>query len=132
MRLDEELPRWCLALDREAIGDDRSALLRAVLGDGGKVLMVENEGFGILHGRKIGPIIARSVDAAIAIVRRADSFGVNRIYVPRHAELPEGFLVGLKEIPPSWELRCCTRMIYGEPLKQNLELEYAGYSAATG
>jgi GNAT superfamily N-acetyltransferase len=132
VRLDEDLPEWCLALDREAVGDDRSALFDAVLADGGKVIMVEGEGFGILHGRKIGPVIAKSVDVAIAIVRRADSFGVNRIYVPRHAELPEGFLVGLKEIPPSWDLRCCTRMIYGEPVRQNLGLEYAGYSSATG
>lgn len=132
VRLDEEIPEWCLALDREAVGDDRSALFKAVLADGGKVIMVEGEGFGILHGRKIGPVIAKSVDVAIAIVRRADSFGVNRIYVPRHAELPEGFLVGLKEIPPSWDLRCCTRMVYGEPVRQNLGLEYAGYSSATG
>jgi hypothetical protein len=114
------------------VGDDRSALLRAVLADGGKVLMVEGQGFGILHGRKIGPIIASGIDAAIAMVRRADSFGVNRIYVPRHAELPEGFLVGLKEVPPRWELTCCTRMVYGEGLKQDLSLEFAGYSAATG
>ena len=119
-------------MDREAVGDDRSGLFKAVLADGGKVLMVEEEGFGIMHGRKVGPIIARSVDVAIAIVRRADSFGVNRVYVPRHAHLDEGFLAGLKEIPPEWELRCCTRMLRGEELKQNLELEYAGYSAATG
>jgi GNAT superfamily N-acetyltransferase len=132
VRLDEELPGWCLALDRRAVGDDRSALLRAVLGDGGKVLMVEGQGFGILHGRKIGPIIASGIDAAIAVVRRADSFGVNRIYVPRHAALPEGFLVGLKEVPPRWELTCCTRMVYGQGLKQDLSLEFAGYSAATG
>jgi GNAT superfamily N-acetyltransferase len=132
VRLDEELPEWCLALDREATGDDRRALLRAALADGAKVLMVDGQGFGIMHGRKVGPIIAGSLDAAIAIVRRADSFGVNRIYVPHHPELPEGFLAGLKEVPPRWELRCCTRMIYGEPLKQNLSLEYAGYSAATG
>ena len=132
VRLDAELPDWCLALDREAVGDDRSALLRAVLADGGKVVMVENEGFGILHGRKVGPIISKSLDAALAIVRRADSFGANRIYVPRHPELPGEFLAGLREIPPQWELKCCTRMIYGEPLIQNLGLEFAGYSAATG
>ena len=132
VRLDEEVPGWCLALDREAVGDDRSGLFRAVLADGGKVLMVEEEGFGIMHGRKIGPIIAKDVDVAIAIVRRADSFGVSRIYVPQHSHLNEGFLVGLKEIPPEWELRCCTRMIKGDPLKQNLKLEYAGYTAATG
>jgi GNAT superfamily N-acetyltransferase len=132
VRLDEELPEWCLELDREAAGDDRSSLLRAVLADGGKVLMVEGQGFGLLHGRKVGPVIARSLETAVAIVRRADSFGVNRVYVPRHSKLPGAFLDGLKEIPPRWELKCCTRMIYGEPLRQNLSLEYAGYSAATG
>jgi len=132
VRLDEEMPEWCLALDREAVGDDRRALFEAVLADGGKVIMVEGDGFGMLHGRKIGPVIARSVDAAIAIVRRADSFGANRIYVPHHGDLNEGFLVGLKEMPPRWELKCCTRMIKGEPVKQNLSLEFAGYSAATG
>jgi len=132
VRLDEEVPEWCLALDREAVGDDRSALFRAALADGAKVLMVEREGFGIMHGRKVGPVISRSVDAAVAIVRRADSFGASRIYVPHHEELDGDFLAGLKKIPPEWELTCCTRMIYGEPLKQNLGLEYAGYSAATG
>jgi GNAT superfamily N-acetyltransferase len=132
VRLDDELPEWCLAMDLEAVGEDRSALLRAVLADGGKVLMVEGVGFGILHGRKVGPVVAGSVEAAIAIVQRADSFGVNRIYVPRHPELSEEFLAGLKEIPPSWDLKCCTRMIKGEPVEQNLKLEFAGYSAATG
>jgi GNAT superfamily N-acetyltransferase len=132
VRLDEEVPEWCLAMDRAASGDDRSALFSAALADGAKVLMVEGQGFGIMHGRKIGPIIAKNIDVAIAIVRRADSFGVNRIYVPHHPELSEGFLVGLKRIPPEWELECCTRMIKGEPLKQNLKLEYAGYTAATG
>ncbi len=132
VRLDEEMPGWCRALDREAVGDDRGALFDAVLRDGGKVIMVEAEGFGLMHGRKIGPVVAKSVDVAIAIVRRADSFGANRIYVPHHGELPEGFLVGLKEMPPRWELKCCTRMICGEPVRQNHALEYAGYSAATG
>jgi len=132
VRLDDAVPDWCLALDREAVGDDRSALFGAVLADGGKVLMVEGEGFGIMHGRKVGPVISRSIDAAVAIVRRADSFGASRIYVPHHDELNQDFLVGLKRIPPEWDLTCCTRMICGEPLKQNLKLEYAGYSAATG
>jgi GNAT superfamily N-acetyltransferase len=132
VRLDEALAGWCLLLDREAIGDDRSVLLNAALADGAKVLMVEEEGFGVLHGRKVGPVIARNTDAAIAIVRRAGSFGANRIYVPHHPGFPSGFLVGLKEVPPRWELECCTRMIYGEPVKRNASLEYAGYSAATG
>ena len=131
-RLDEELPEWCLALDRRAVGDDRSALLKAVLADGAKVIMVEGEGFGILHGRKLGPVVAENTEAALAIVRRADSFGANRVYVSRHPGLPERFLAGLKEIPPEWELKCCVRMVYGEALKQDLRLEYAGYSAATG
>jgi hypothetical protein len=132
VRLDEVVPDWCLALDREAVGDDRQALFEAVLADGGKVIMVDGEGFGMLHGRKIGPIIARSVDVAIAIVRRADSFGANKVYVPHHSELSEGFLVGLKRMPRDWELECCTRMSWGEPLVQNHALEFAGYSAATG
>ncbi len=132
VRLNEELPEWCLALDREAAGDDRSALLGAVLADGGKVLVVEGEGFGILHGRKVGPVIAKSVDAAVAIVRRGGSLGANRVYVTRRSDLDERFVAGLKEMPPRSGLGCCTRMAWGKPLKRNPGLEFAAYSAATG
>jgi GNAT superfamily N-acetyltransferase len=132
VRIADRLPDWCRALDLRAFGDDRSALLEVALRHGGKVLLVKHRGFGILDGRKLGPVVAEDVDAAVDIVRYGAGLGANVIYVPHHKELPRRFLTSLSLPFDRGPVGCCTRMILGETVEQGLALAYADYSAATG
>jgi GNAT superfamily N-acetyltransferase len=126
------IPEWCLAMDRQAFGDSRRGLLRLALKDGGKVLLVESHGFGILSGRRLGPIVSDSLDAAVDIVRKGGSLGANVIYVPLHPQMPEEFLAILKERESDGEITCCTRMKWGKPLREDLAKVFASHTAATG
>ncbi len=128
----ETLPPWCLEMDREAFGDDRSLLLRRVVASGAKVLIAGVDGFGILWNRKVGPVVAQSVEAATAIVREAQALGAERLYVPLHQGLPNQFLGGLREIKPATSIRCCDRMAFGDPLPEKANLLFASFTAATG
>jgi GNAT superfamily N-acetyltransferase len=129
VKLAVELPDWCREMDRRAFGEDRSNLLNLVLGDGGKLLVAGREGFGLLHGRKLGPLVATGVDAARKILWRAGELGARVTYVPLHPAMPAAFVDELKA--PDAEA-CCMRMFFGEPIEDQPGLVYAAHSAATG
>ncbi|UCE37981.1 MAG: GNAT family N-acetyltransferase [Thermoplasmata archaeon] len=129
----DEIPEWCLKLDKEAFGDDRSQLLQLLLKNGGKVLSIENEGYGILWKNRIGPVIAENMECAIAIVRHASEMGAEKIYIPLHKELPNKFIIDFnKKRMGNTQIPCCTRMTYGEIIKENTKNVYASFIAATG
>ncbi|MGD8628582.1 MAG: GNAT family N-acetyltransferase [bacterium] len=129
VKLAESLPDWCLEMDRRAFGEDRSKLLNLVLRDGAKLLLAGREGFGLLHGRKLGPLVATGVEAALSILWRAGELGARVIYVPLHPGMPAGFVGKLQA---SESEGCCMRMIFGEPIDDEPGLVYAAHSAATG
>jgi GNAT superfamily N-acetyltransferase len=126
------LHKWCLEMDREAFGDDRSKLLRQVVTRGGKVLTAGKVGYGILWDEKIGPIIAEDLEAATAIVKQARVLGAKHVYVPLHPKLPRRFIAGLREIKPRTSIRCCDRMVFGDRLSERSDLVFASFTAATG
>ncbi|UCG69117.1 MAG: GNAT family N-acetyltransferase [Thermoplasmata archaeon] len=130
--VSNHIPKWCLKMDKEAFGDDRSRLLKLLLNNGGKIITVENEGDGILWKNRIGPIIAEDVDIAKNIVRYATGMGAERLYVPLHKDLPQDFLFDLKEVKRGTSLTCCTRMIFGDAVRENTKKIYASFIAATG
>jgi hypothetical protein len=130
--ISNTIPNWCLNLDRIAFGDDRSQLLKHLLNNGGQIITVENEGYGILWKNRIGPIIAEDVAIAKNIAKYASNIGAERIYVPLHKDLPYEFLTDLKEKKRNTSLNCCTRMIFGDAIKECSEKVYASYIAATG
>jgi GNAT superfamily N-acetyltransferase len=132
VRIAERMPEWCLSMDRRAFGDDRSPLISAALRRGAKLLLIESRGFGLLDGKKLGPVVAVDVNAAVEIVRGGSGLGANLIYVARHPELPTSFLTTLRLPEEHGPITCCTRMGRGEPVEQDLHLVYADYSAATG
>ena len=132
VRFADRMPDWCLAMDRRAFGDDRSPLILAALRHGAKLLLIENRAFGLLDGRKLGPVAAADPDAAMDIVRSGSGLGASVIYVPHHPGLPRHFLATLNLPDEEGPITCCTRMYRGEPVEQDLRLAYADYSAATG
>jgi GNAT superfamily N-acetyltransferase len=132
VRITDEIPAWCLSMDRRAFGDDRSAVIRAALGAGAKLLLIEKRAFGLLDGKKLGPIVAPEVRAALDIVRAGSGLGATVTYVPQHPELPPSFLAELSLPEDKGPITCCTRMCLGAPVKQDLSIVFADYSAATG
>lgn len=132
VKIADRMPDWCLSLDRRAFGDDRSPLIESALRHGAKLLLIASRGFGLLDGKKLGPVVATDADAAVEIVRTGSGLAANLIYVPRHPELPPQFLAGLRLPEDHGPITCCTRMTRGEPVEQELRLVYADYSAATG
>jgi GNAT superfamily N-acetyltransferase len=132
VEISDAMPGWCVKTDRDAFGDDRSRLLRLILGRGGKMIIIRHQGFGILWKDKIGPVIAESLEAAHAIVHRAAALGAKKIYVPARKDLPQAFLYGFKEIKPKTSILCCDRMALGESLDENIGKVFASFSAAAG
>jgi len=130
--LAADLPDWCTALDQRAFGADRSRLLGLILRDGGKLLLAGQDGFGVLHGRKLGPVVAKGVEAALSILWRAGDLGARVIYVPFHSGLPPSFIDELRDPEPEGQARCCVRMVFGEPVDDEHDLVFAAHSAATG
>jgi GNAT superfamily N-acetyltransferase len=127
-----DLPDWCLEMDRRAFGEDRSKLLNLILRDGGKLLLAGEDGFGVLYGRKLGPVVANGAEAAIRILWRAGDLGARVIYVPLHPGMPRAFIEELRDPEPGGQAGCCVRMTFGEPLDDEYDLIYAAHSAATG
>lgn len=132
IRILDNLPAWCAALDMRAFGDDRSPLILTALRHGGKVLAIEERAFGLLEGKKLGPMVAEDPEAAGDILKRASDLGADVVYVAEHPNLSREFLDGLKPPEQSGPITCCTRMTRGRPVEQELELVYGDYSAATG
>jgi N-acetylglutamate synthase-like GNAT family acetyltransferase len=130
--LSNNIPGWCLKLDKEAFGDDRSKLLKLLLSNGGKIIMVENKGYGILWKNRIGPVVANDVEIAKNIVRYASKNDAERIYVPLYRDMPGKFLSDLKEKKRDSLLTCCTRMIYGDVINEDTKKVYASFTAGTG
>ena len=119
-------------MDRDAFGDDRSALLKSVLKHGGKIIVARDQGYGLVYKDKVGPVVANDAQAATDIVKFAHGLGANKVYVPLHNELPQGFLGGLKKARPRTSIACCERMTSGAGLKEENRLVFASFSAATG
>lgn len=132
VNVSRALPQWCLDMDREAFGDDRGPLLRCLVESGAKVLTAGSKGYGILWKKKVGPIVAESVDAARAIARQAQMLGASHLYIPVHGELPPQFLAGLRQVKSTTSIRCCDRMVLGDPLPEKAGLVFASFTAATG
>lgn len=132
VKFADQMPDWCLSMDRRAFGDNRSPLIVAALRHGAKLLLIEKRGFGLLDGKKLGPVVAADPGTAMGIVRSGSALGAGLIYVPHHPGLPREFLAGLKLLDEDGPITCCTRMYLGEPVEQELDLTYADYSAATG
>jgi hypothetical protein len=128
----DDIPDWCLAMDRKAFGDDRSVLLRQILREGGQLIVEESRGFGIIWKQKVGPVIADSPVTAKNIVRYAQTLGAKRIYVPLHDQMPPDFVSDLEEAKPTTSIICCERMSLGPGINENRGLVFASFSAATG
>lgn len=125
----QDIPEWCLNLDKKAFGGDRSSLLRLLLALGGILVVKDNEGYGILHKNKVGPVIADNMEAAVAITNYAHILGARTMDVPLHGVSRE-FLSQLKGKEVDYATPS-THMVYGNT-PQDTKRIFAQVSSALG
>ena len=72
------------------------------------------------------------IDIAKNIVKYASNIGAEMIYISLHKDMTQEFLSDLQEKKRDSSLTCCTRMIFGDAIKENTKKVYASFIAATG
>jgi GNAT superfamily N-acetyltransferase len=129
VKILRDIPEWCLHLDNHSFGGDRTALLQYVLTMGGKMIVKDEEGYGILWKKRVGPIVAENVEAAVAIANYAYTRGAKTMDVPLHP-VPIQFISQLKGKPIDYATPA-VRMVYGDPVGDPKKV-FASFNSAMG
>jgi N-acetylglutamate synthase-like GNAT family acetyltransferase len=126
----EKLPKWLLNLDKKAIGFDRRIYLQMKINLGSKIIIVENEGYGLLTNDRLGPLVALNQDAALSITKKSMIFGANHIIIPTINSKSIDFLsyINSEKDDKIFNLK----MVYGKEISQNTNLLYAIGTYAKG
>jgi len=130
VEISDDLPPWTIKLDKKAYGYNRARYLKFLSERGGKVLIIENQAYGVILNNKIGPLIANNIDNAIDIIYEGIALNCNRIIIPLHEKLEKMIFqkLNLSEIQGTK----CMKMQYGSSISGNTELIFAINSFATG
>ena len=102
-------------LDSEVFGYDRWRAVEAWLRHGSKLVVAE-EGYALVKGSGIGPLIANSLDEAKSLLSKAIMLGGKSIIVPAGNKRALEFIQALNPVIK----HNCIRMNAGAPLKENL------------
>ncbi|MFX1366367.1 MAG: GNAT family N-acetyltransferase [Promethearchaeota archaeon] len=123
VRISDIIPEWLVSLDKQAVGFNRSKYLNLKVRLGAKVISIENEGYGLLVNRRLGPLIAKNLETAIEITKRGITLGANHVIISEHQNLPKKFFksVNLTKL----ENQINVRMICGKEIHEKLNLLYA-------
>jgi len=124
------IPDWVLALDKKAMGFDRSNYLNLRIKLNAKILTIENEGYGLLFNKRLGPLIATNLDVALQIINKSIVLGADHIIIAKHQYLPKRIFESINLI--ELENRASVKMIYGKEISENLDLLYAIGTYAKG
>lgn len=126
IELVSTFPDWVLQLDYETVGFDRSDYLKARTALGAKLLIVENEGYGlisnVLSTIRLGPLIATNIETATHIVRESLQLGAESMLLPIHT-LFQNKIISLMDLTEHGDPNL--KMTYGEPLSRKLDYLYA-------
>jgi len=130
VRILNIIPDWLLNLDKQTMGFNRNKYLNLKINFGAKVLTIENEGYGLLMNTRLGPLIAKNIEAAIKITKRSIALGADHIIIAKHENLPKKFFKAIKLT--KLENRSSIKMTYGKEISENLHLLYAIGTYAKG
>jgi len=123
-------PDWALFLDKKAMGFDRSKYLKVRSTLGAKIIVIENEGYGLYSNMRLGPLIATNLDTVLQIIKKSIALGANHLIIAEHQFLQKRIFKSIKlakqENEPS------LKMLYGKPISENLDLLYAIGTYAKG
>ena len=127
--ITEDIPEWCLSLDRRAFGGDRSLLLKTILDMGGKMIVQDTTGYGVLWKERVGPVVAENVVTAVTVCNYAYTMGARLIDVPLHP-VSEEFLSQLKGQGVKFATPA-TRMVLGDSVGDPANV-FGSFSSAMG
>ncbi len=130
IRMGDKLPKWAINLDIKAVGFDRSKYLNIVIKHGSTLLLIENEGYALISGARIGPLIAKNLETARILIRESVLYDADHIIIPKHSKLPIE-LFNVIELTVKAENKN-RMMIKGKKLQRNLEYFYALGTYAKG
>jgi N-acetylglutamate synthase-like GNAT family acetyltransferase len=126
----EKIPRWLSLLDKKAMGFDRKRYLQMRIDLGAKVLIIENEGYGLLANDRLGPLIATNKKVASKIIKKSIRLGANHLIItdPKYISLEYLNLIESQEQENSSSLK----MVYGKEILEHMNLLYAIGSYSKG
>ncbi len=130
VKIVKNLPEWAAKIDRTAIGFDRREFIKIKLSHGSKLITVDKEGYALISGLRLGPIIAKNLHGAVDLIKRGITLGANHIIVPKHSKFPYK-LIELIELTER-ESEANLKMIYGKNILQKLDYFYALGTYAKG
>ncbi|MCK4379623.1 MAG: GNAT family N-acetyltransferase [Candidatus Lokiarchaeota archaeon] len=124
------VPDSMLALDKKAMGFDRTNYLNMRIKLGAKILTIEDEGYGLLANKRLGPLVAINLKAALQIINKSITLGADHMIIAKHQYLPKRIfeMFNLTEL----ENRASVKMVYGKEIKKELDLLYAIGTFAKG
>ncbi|MFW9941901.1 MAG: GNAT family N-acetyltransferase [Candidatus Thorarchaeota archaeon] len=133
IKLLTEFPDWVLKLDYGTIGFDRSDYLKARITLGARVLVAENEGYGLISNtlstRRLGPLITTNMETAVHIVKKALQLGAESMIIPSHPLL-QNKIISLMDLTEHGDPNL--KMTYGTNLSNKLDYLYAIGSYSKG
>ncbi len=123
-------PNWAATIDKNTIGFDRSEFLQLKINHGSILITVDKEGFALITGSRLGPVISKNITTAVSLINEGIKLGANHIIVPRHSQFPSRIfdLVNLTENDSESNLK----MVYGKEVTQKLDQFYALGNYAKG
>ncbi|MFW9819431.1 MAG: GNAT family N-acetyltransferase [Candidatus Thorarchaeota archaeon] len=123
IRILNTVPDWVLALDKNAMGFDRANYLNLRIKLGARIIAIENEGYGLVANKRLGPLIATKLNTAVQIINKSIALGADHMIVAEHQYLPNSFFesLNLTEL----ENRASIKMTSGKEIKGKLDLLYA-------
>lgn len=116
-------PNWAALIDKNTIGFDRSEFLQLKINHGSILITVDKEGFALISGLRVGPVISKNIHTAVYLINEGIKLGANHIIVPKHSRFPSKIfdLVNLTERDSESNLK----MVYGKEVTQLLDQFYA-------
>ncbi|MFX1328843.1 MAG: GNAT family N-acetyltransferase [Promethearchaeota archaeon] len=130
VKVIENLPRWLLNLDENAMGFNRERYLNLKVELGAKILVVENEGYGLVANKRLGPLIAINQNSALRIIKTSIDLGANHLIIANHKNFPKRIIKSMNLIKK--EDASSIKMVYGRELSENLDLLYCIGTYAKG
>ena len=128
-QVSKKIPEWIFAYDKEAIGYDRSSLLKYLVDEEDcNIVYLEEKGkecYAIKTGTIIGPMIATTDEVALQLIGQMIKLNAVQMTVP------ESILPKLEKYQPVKQHECI-KMIYGEPIKDRSEWIWSYNSFAHG
>ena len=130
VKIAKKFPDWATKIDRVAMGFDRRDFLNIKLNHGSKLIIADREGYALISGLRLGPLIAKNKHTAVDLIRMGASLGANHIILAKHSKFSHNLfdLITLIERGDEANLK----MIYGKNILQKLEYFYALGTYAKG